>query len=88
MGKPLIIDVEPEAESAPKNTCANCGGGKFPKTGGMGECRMLPPQQTIHLIPYQDPITRMQGIRPQGSSGWPAVRRDNWCLSWQPKVTN
>lgn len=83
----LIIDVDPEVEAAPKNTCLTCKGGKF-GTQIMGECRMLPPQMTIHLLPYQDPITRMQSIRPQAHAGWPAVRRDNWCLSWCPKESH
>lgn len=83
---PLVIDVEPEPEVTPKNTCATCKGGKFNKTAPMGECRMLPPQMTIHLVPYIDPISRMQQVRPSAQAGWPPVRRDNWCLAHQPKT--
>lgn len=85
---PLIIDVEPEPEVMPSNTCATCKGGKFNKTAPMGECRMLPPQMTIHLVPYIDPISRMQSVRPSSHAGWPAVRRDNWCLTWAAKLEN
>lgn len=86
--KPLIIDVEPEAPPAPKNICSNCKGGLFNKTNPMGECRMLPPQATTHLVPYRDPLSNMGGMRPQAYACWPPVRRDNFCLSWQPRETH
>lgn len=86
---PVIIDVEPEVEAKPagrKECCGNCSASHFLGTAVMGECRSGPPTHAIFLIPKHDPLGR--GILPsfQGQSGWPPVKRDNWCRDgWQPK---
>lgn len=89
MSEKLIIEGEatPIAEALRTERCETCRCGYFAAGAeDMGQCRNGPPTNLIIPLP-----PRMAGgaIQSTNFSGWPLVRRDQWCVTgYVAKVTH
>lgn len=83
----IIIDETPATEDVRAERCDRCKCSHFPKTEDMGECRAKPPTHFIFLLPARN-LANQQTLQGMGQSGWPAIRRNQWCGEFRAKVTH
>lgn len=73
-------DITP-GEGPGGESCTTCAAGYFKPGADMGGCRLNPPTISHVVMPAKDVITGQIMPQVQPWASWPAVKRDQWCVT-------